>query len=547
MSSRPLTATYRPQTFAQVVGQDQIKKILSRSAAEEKIAPAYLFSGTRGVGKTTLARILAKALNCVHYPAQEPCNQCEYCRQITRGASVDVAEIDGASHTGVDHIRKLNEEIGYAPLECRYKMIIIDEAHMLSKNAFNALLKTLEEPPRHAVFILATTEPHKFPQTIISRCQHFTFKRVRHKEMETFLEGILEREGIGFDPQALKIIIRKGGGSVRDCLSALSQILALGQERLELQEVKDILGLAGQEILHALIQACTGQDCLKIMDITQNLLDTGLDLGFFLQDMSTLWRNLFLLKQTGEQAFDFLELPLEECSELKAMADSISLSRIHASWQLTLEGQRRVMTSTDPGLALELLLLNLAYLPDLLPLKQLQTETSRPPESKEPASKQSRPDPDKGRTPQGGQEKANPAPNTPPQPPQSPAEPAPRAPADASLDWKGFLDYFNAKSNGTALPNLNQCTGHIRDNVLEIDCTPFLAGLLKSGKKMQVLKSMASEYFQRDMQVRLQSEPDKAPQKPADLKQSIRKNPRVQTMLRDFQARIIDVGTNQKE
>ena len=547
MASRHLTATYRPQTFAQVVGQDQIKKILSRSAAEEKVAPAYLFSGTRGVGKTTLARILAKALNCVHYPTQEPCNQCEFCRHITRGASVDVAEIDGASHTGVDHIRKLNEEIGYAPLECRYKMIIIDEAHMLSKNAFNALLKTLEEPPRHAVFILATTEPHKFPQTIISRCQHFTFTRVRQKEMETFLEGVLQREGIGFDPQALKIIIRKGGGSVRDCLSALSQILALGQDHLELQEVKNILGVAGQEILNALIQACTGQDCLKIMEITQNLLDTGLDLGFFLQDLSTLWRNLFLLKQTGEQAFDFLELPLEECAELNTMAESISLSRIHASWQLTLEGQRRVLTSTDPGLALELLLLNLAYLPDLLPVKQLQPEASRAPESGGPAPKSNQARPDNARSSSGGPEKAEPASGKTPQLPDSGPETASMVSSGASLDWKGFLDYFNEKSNGTSLPNLNQCTGHIRDNVLEIDCTSFLAGLLKNSKKMQALKNMADEYFQSDMQVRLQSEPEKTPRKPADLKQSIRKNPRVQTMLRDFQARIIDVGTNQKE
>ncbi len=547
MSSRHLTAIYRPQTFAQVVGQDQIKRILSRSAAEEKIAPAYLFSGTRGVGKTTLARILAKALNCVHYPAQEPCNQCQFCRQITRGASVDVAEIDGASHTGVDHIRKLNEEIGYAPLECRYKMIIIDEAHMLSKNAFNALLKTLEEPPRHAVFILATTEPHKFPQTIVSRCQHFSFKRVPQKEMEDFLEGILTKEGIGFDPQALKIIIRKGGGSVRDCLSALTQILALGQDRLELQEAKAILGVAGQEILNDLVQAFTGRDCLKIMEITQSLLDTGLDLGFFLQDLSTLWRNLFLLKQTGEQAFDFLELPLEECAELKRLAESIPLARIHASWQLTLEGQRRVLNSTDPGLALELLLLNLAYLPDLLPVKQLQADSNQTSGNGESGPKPARSGPGGYEDPSVETQQEGPAFREAPQPLKSEPDPAIGGSSKASKDWKGFLAYFNTRSNGTSLPNLNQCTGHIQDAVLEIDCTPFLAGLLKNAKKMATLKKMADEYFNKDMQVRLQSDREKTPRKPGDLKQSIRENPRVKTMLKDFQARIIEVGTNQNE
>src|SRR6056297_2491443 len=187
MAHKRLTNYYRPQNFSQVLGQEQIRRILSRAAGEGKIAPAYMFSGTRGVGKTTIARVFAKAINCRHGPVEEPCNACRYCQQITNNACMDVYEIDGASHTGVDHVRKLNEEVGYAPIELRYKVIIIDEAHMLSKPAFNALLKTLEEPPRHAFFMLATTEPHKFPQTIISRCQHFTFKRVRHKEMEEYL------------------------------------------------------------------------------------------------------------------------------------------------------------------------------------------------------------------------------------------------------------------------------------------------------------------------------------------------------------------------
>ena len=184
MSTTSLTRKYRPQRFAEVAGQDAVKRILSRAAGEDRVAPAYLFSGTRGVGKTTLARIFAKALNCETAPTAEPCNVCAQCRQITSGISPDVIEIDAATHGGVDEARRLKEDVGYAPLQSRYKVFIIDEAHMLSKAAFNALLKTLEEPPGRVTFVLATTEPHKFPATIISRCQHFIFKRMTQAELK---------------------------------------------------------------------------------------------------------------------------------------------------------------------------------------------------------------------------------------------------------------------------------------------------------------------------------------------------------------------------
>ncbi|HMB30536.1 MAG TPA: DNA polymerase III subunit gamma/tau, partial [Desulfohalobiaceae bacterium] len=215
MAHKRLANYYRPQNFSQVLGQEQIRKILSRAAGEGKVAPAYMFSGTRGVGKTTIARIFAKAINCHYGPAEEPCNTCRLCQQITKNSCLDVSEIDGASHTGVDHVRKLNEEVEYAPLECRYKVVIIDEAHMLSRSAFNALLKTLEEPPAHAVFILATTEPHKFPATIVSRCQHYAFKRLAQKDLESYMAFILDTENVVYESGAISLLARKGGGSVR--------------------------------------------------------------------------------------------------------------------------------------------------------------------------------------------------------------------------------------------------------------------------------------------------------------------------------------------
>ena len=228
MKHLSLAARYRPQNFAQVAGQDMVKAVLSRAAAEDRPAAAYLLSGTRGVGKTTIARIFAKALNCQHAPGPEPCNQCEQCRKITQGVHVDVTEIDGASNNSVEDARSLRETIGYAPMEGRYKIFIIDEAHMLTRNAFNALLKTLEEPPERVVFIFATTEAHKFPITIVSRCQHFVFRHLSEEALYAHLTAVLRKENAAFEEGAVRLIARRAAGSVRDSMSLLDQTLALG-------------------------------------------------------------------------------------------------------------------------------------------------------------------------------------------------------------------------------------------------------------------------------------------------------------------------------
>lgn len=366
MSQDSLTSRYRPQTFAQVVGQDAIKRILSRSAAVGRVAPAYLLSGTRGVGKTTLARIFAKALNCEHGPGAEPCNACSFCRQITLGAAVDVVEIDGASNTGVDHVRRLKEDVGYAPLEGRFKVIIIDEAHMLSKAAFNALLKTLEEPPRHVTFILATTEPEKFPQTIISRCQHLVFKRLPQNVLAAHLQAVLNQENVLAEASAINLLARRGAGSVRDSMSLLAQVMALGADHLTLAEVRAVLGLAGQEVFMRLAHFILERDVLGLQALLTEILDLGVDLGFFLRELGACWRNLFLLGHLGPQARDIIDLPAEEVQLWAELAPKFTLSHVHAAWQMTLESQRQVLTSMEPALALELLLLNLAFLPELL-------------------------------------------------------------------------------------------------------------------------------------------------------------------------------------
>uniref|UniRef100_B8DQU3 DNA polymerase III subunit gamma/tau n=1 Tax=Nitratidesulfovibrio vulgaris (strain DSM 19637 / Miyazaki F) TaxID=883 RepID=B8DQU3_NITV9 len=371
MSNAPLTARYRPQTFAEVAGQETVKAILSRAAAEDRVAPAYLFSGTRGVGKTTIARILAKALNCEKAPTGEPCNTCEQCRKVVMGNHVDVVEIDGASNRGIEDARRLREAIGYAPMEGRYKVFIIDEAHMLTREAFNALLKTLEEPPPRVTFVLATTEPHKFPVTIISRCQHFTFKRLPENELEAHLTGVLTREGQDFDPAAVRLIARRAAGSVRDSMSLLGQVLALGGDRLTVEGARGVLGLAGQELFFEVMQALASQDCVAVSAVVRDLLDKGVDIGFFLRELASTWRNLFMLRQAGEAALPALDLPEEEARQWLEWAPKFEITHIHACWQMTLEGQRRVLTSLEPAMALELLLLNLAMLPRLVSLEQL--------------------------------------------------------------------------------------------------------------------------------------------------------------------------------
>ncbi len=371
MSTSNLTAKYRPQTFTDVAGQEAIKAILSRAAASDKVAPAYLFSGTRGVGKTTLARIFAKALNCVNAPTAEPCNECSNCKQITAGVAVDVIEIDGASNRGIDDARRLKEDIGYAPIECRYKVFIIDEAHMLTKEAFNALLKTLEEPPPRATFIMATTEPHKFPATIISRCQHYIYKMLSQQELVAHLETIMHQEELPFEPGALQIIAKRGAGSVRDSMSLLGQALAMGTDVLREEDVRSFLGLAGQDVFFHLMEAIHSRDLVSVGMVLRQVLDQGLDLGFFLRELTNTWRNMFLLRQAGEAALPLLGFSEEEAASWMEWARKFEPTHIHACWQMTLDGQRKVMTSLEPALALELLLLNLTSLPDLINLESL--------------------------------------------------------------------------------------------------------------------------------------------------------------------------------
>ncbi len=362
-----LATRYRPQRFDEIAGQDLIKAVLSKAVVEDRIAPGYLFAGTRGVGKTTIARIFAKALNCEHAPQAEPCNECSACRRITAGAYPDVVELDGASNNGVDNVRELREKVGFFPLEGRYKIFIIDEAHMLSKPAFNAFLKTLEEPPAHVVFIFASTEIHKFPVTILSRCQVYSFQHIKEETLVAHLSKVLSKENIPYDEEAVRLIAHRGAGSARDSMSLLDQVLSYGGDKLSTDTVRTVLGIAGQDVLERVFNALVSGSCVDMALVTRDLVSTALDIGFFVQELTDKIRALFLLRTSDKATVERLGILDSELTFLERIAPQFTPAFLHAAWQMILEAQRSIAISPNPATALEMALVNLAMLPRLLP------------------------------------------------------------------------------------------------------------------------------------------------------------------------------------
>lgn len=309
MSYLVLALKYRPQTFDEIVGQEHVSKTLKNAITSGKVAHAYLFSGPRGIGKTTTARILAKALNCKESPTPQPCNKCTSCVEIVRGSSIDVLEIDGASNRGIDEIRALRENVKFAPVSSRYKIYIIDEAHQITHDAFNALLKTLEEPPRHVIFMLATTQPEKIPPTILSRCQRFSFKLIPQKKIFDRLNYIVGKEKLKIEKEALNLIAFRGEGSLRDAQSLLDQVISYaGNKKIDLQETNFILGVLPFERLvefSDLIAEHKGREILSLID---EITESGYNLHQFIKDLRQHFRNMLLIKVAGENT-KILQLP----------------------------------------------------------------------------------------------------------------------------------------------------------------------------------------------------------------------------------------------
>jgi len=341
---------WRPDTFETVVGQDHIVNTLKSALQKNRLAHAYLFAGPRGVGKTSTARILAKALNCKKGSTVHPCGKCPSCLEIAQGNSLDVIEIDGASNTGVDEIRSLRENVKFAPASGKFKIYIIDEVHMLSQGAFNALLKTLEEPPEFVKFIFATTHPEKIPSTVLSRCQRLNFRRIPLMEIIAQLDKIAKNEGIAIDQDVLLAIARSSDGSLRDAESVLDQLVSFSKEKISLQDVNSVLGLVEQDALFAVTDTIIRKDPKEALMLLGHIIDEGKDIGVFLSNLTEHFRNLMIAKVTGADP-TLIDLPKDICDRLMGQAQALGLDEIFIAFNTfvnTREMSRRLESIRIP-------------------------------------------------------------------------------------------------------------------------------------------------------------------------------------------------------
>ena len=369
MSYLALYRKYRPQTFDELIGQPHVARALRNALREERVAHAYLFAGPRGTGKTTTARLLAKALNCGDVPTAEPCGECDSCRRIMQGSALDVIEIDAASKTSVDDIRELRERVQTAPAGSRFKVYIVDEVHMLSTSAFNAFLKTLEEPPRHVIFVLCTTEPHKLPATVLSRCQRYDFRRLSVADLTQLVEKVAQQEGLALDQRAAALLVRAAAGSARDALSLLEQAQSYAGREIGADDIQAIVGGADVELLADFADAIADRNMDEAFHLVAKAVEQGRDLRQLATDLVAHFRDLLLLRvcRRGEELVAVAE---GSAARMKAQAQKMPEGEIARAAQVMSDAERELRRSEQQRLTLELAMVRLASPP--------QEETARP-------------------------------------------------------------------------------------------------------------------------------------------------------------------------
>lgn len=360
---------YRPQSFAELIGQEHVRTTIENAITQNRIAHGYIFSGQRGTGKTTVARILARCLNCVEGPTTKPCGNCASCLEISGGNTVDVIEIDAASNRGINEMRELRENVRYRPARDRYKVFIVDEAHQITSEAFNALLKTLEEPPEWVVFILCTTEVHKIPTTIASRCQQFSFRSVDFAEVVGRMEWICKQEGIEAGPEALSVLAQAGEGSVRDSLSALDQAIACCGLKIDAAEVRGLLGMFSLDSLHEVTQALAAEDSKRMLEMVMELERNGRNLQHFCRELARYFRNLLVAKVAGANT-RLIAASGPEQQRLAAIAAGFSEEDLTRYLQLTLDLFKDLQFALQPRLHLEIGLLRLVQAGKLMSIEE---------------------------------------------------------------------------------------------------------------------------------------------------------------------------------
>jgi len=382
MSYLVLARKYRPLDFSSVSGQEHVTRTLSNAIARDKISHAYLFAGPRGVGKTSVARIFSKALNCKKGVTSEPCLECENCLEISKGTNLCVREIDGASHNSVDNVRELIETFrALPPPGSKYKVYIIDEVHMLSTAAFNALLKSLEEPPPNTVFILATTEAHKIPDTVISRCQRHEFRALTNDAIEARLAAIATEENLKVESGVFRMIARISDGSMRDAQSLLDRVQVFCEDVLTVKECSKVLGVVERELLFSLSEAIFARDSQKAIYICGEVFSTGVNTPLFLKEFVSHWRELLIAKMAGEHGLDQIGVPKSDSGDLLKQVSSVSSVDLQDLVRLAREGADSALRSTYPKYAFESLVIRMAYrenVKDLTEIIQMIRQGSPP-------------------------------------------------------------------------------------------------------------------------------------------------------------------------
>jgi DNA polymerase-3 subunit gamma/tau len=494
---------WRPQTFEDLVGQEHVARTLSNALRSGKVAHAFLFTGLRGVGKTTAARILAKALNCERGPTPTPCNQCVNCEEITASRSVDVLEIDGASNTGVDDVRQIIENVRYQAARSRYKIYIIDEVHMLSNSAFNALLKTLEEPPAHVKFIFATTDPHKLPATVQSRCQRYDFRRIPLAAVVERLRQIVAGEGVEVSDRALFMLAREGEGSMRDAQSLLDQVLAYGSQKIDDTDVVAALGVADRAVLFEITDGIIARDGARALAAVDVVYQQGQDVRRLSRDLLEHVRNVAVARVTNGDLLP--ELPEEERAALQQQAQRLSIDDCDRAFRILQEADEEAARSQYPKLVVEMAVIRLASMQPVLPIDDLLGRL----EDME------------ARLRKGGAPAAR-AETTPRSPTPSrkadaitPADPATigaanRTPPSGNTGTASWIDFvsFVAKERSTLAHYLEKCqVATIEQSRLELRAPKgFYYDYLARADHVAQIADFATRFFQRGLAIRVQSD-----------------------------------------
>jgi DNA polymerase-3 subunit gamma/tau len=571
MSYLVLARKCRPQVFEEVLGQGHVTQTLQNAIKAGRVAHAYLFSGPRGVGKTTVARILAKALNCQDGPTPVPCNLCASCREITQGISLDVQEIDGASNRGIDDIRELRESIKYLPTQGRYKIYIIDEVHMLTGEAFNALLKTLEEPPKHALFMFATTELNKVPLTIYSRCQSFNFRRVSPDSIVNYLKSLAQAEKVVIEEGALRLIARQSEGSVRDSLSLLDQILSFSMEKITEVQIQEILGFVDRRIIYEVGWAILENQVKRLLELVGEVYEFGYDLKQFLKDLIEHFRNLLLIKMGHDQG-PLLEIPQEEIPEIKEKIREISLDFLQDGLHFLVHSEMELRRAPQPRLALEMILLRAARFRELIPidsilerLDQLQGPgvpspepppvfTEPPSTSKKiPALKEARPAYSYQGRPGKSEEKNMGKGAAPASASEPPAEP-PTQKGDEIFSKESLMEFIRQQHLPLATYLAHGELRFVDGNTLEWDFKDngFHLELMESNSNKKKLETICQDFFKRKISVQFfgpGKENQKRPQtkstgegrpKRLSIKEALGQ-PQIKDLIDIFQAEIVDI------